>query len=72
MRERALELDRAHHLAQLGGEACARVRGSSSRATCMVMVEAPETMRPLRDNWQPRAAERERIDAVMAEKRLSS
>ena len=29
---------------------CARVRGSSSRATCMVSVEPPERMRPLVDD----------------------
>ena len=28
------------------------VRGSRSRATCMVSVDAPETMRPLTSNWE--------------------
>ena len=40
-------------------------RGSSRRATCMVIVEPPETMWPLATNWIARASERQRIDAVM-------
>ena len=39
------------------------VRGSSSRATCMVMVEPPDTMRPFATSWSAARADRERIDA---------
>ena len=48
----------------------ALARGSSSRATCMVSVEPPETMRPLRDELAGRAHERERIDAAMGAEAL--
>ena len=62
--ERALELDRAHDLAQLGGEV-ALARGSSRRATCMVSVEPPDTMRPFVASWPGGARQRQRVDPVM-------
>ena len=40
----------------LATQRCARARGSSSRATCMVRVEPPETMRPLRQRTGRRRA----------------
>ena len=43
--EALLELHGAHHLAQLRRRAVRPSRGSIRRATCMVSVEPPETMR---------------------------
>ena len=52
------------------GGACRRAvpvgPSSSRRATCMVSVEPPETMRPWRSDWSGGAGERERIDAGVA------
>ena len=42
------------------------LRGSSSRATCMVSVEPPERILPAGDELQRGARERQRVDAVMA------
>ena len=41
------------------------LRGSSSRATCMVSVEPPERIRPLVTSWNVARSERQRIDAAM-------
>ena len=46
------------------------VRGSSRRATCIVMVDAPETMWPLTDQLRQGTAERERVDAAVRAKAL--
>lgn len=40
--------------------------GSRMRATCMVRVEPPETMRPPRSSWPPATHDRHRVDARMA------
>ena len=48
--ESALKFERAHDLPHLWRPDCARSRGSSRRATCMVIVEPPETMWPLAIN----------------------
>ena len=54
--QQTFQLDRARRLPQLGQRRCDAGAAPSRRATCMVSVEPPDTMRPLRTNCTPARA----------------
>ena len=65
--QRALELDRAHHLAKLGDEAALACAAPAAARPAWSASSAPDTMRPLATSCRQRAAKRQRIDAAVAQ-----